>query len=180
MPVTEVQRIEGAAPIALYRLYSADGALLWVGITHSLRERLAKHAEDKPWWAEVAHKTVAWCSSQREAERAEADAIRTEEPRYNIRHKPVPKPVRQSKRPLTGAERQRDWRERHARRTVELERAYDSIKAENAELRKQLTALKAVLADALADNERLTKPQCRHPAEAVDGGTCRACGTDLW
>ena len=68
--------------------------------------------------------------------------------------------------PKTSAEQQRAWRDRRARLIAVLEQ-------ENARLR-------ADLADALAETERLAAQQCKHPAAAVDGGTCRACGNDLW
>ena len=64
--------------------------------------------------------------------------------------------------PKTGAERQQAWRDRRARLIAALEQ-------ENARLR-----------DVLAEAERLAARQCRHPAAAVDGGTCRACGNDVW
>ena len=65
--------------------------------------------------------------------------------------------------PKTGAERQQAWRDRRARLIAALEQ-------ENAQLR-----------DTLAEAERLAAQQCKHPAAAVDGGTCRACrGEDIW
>jgi hypothetical protein len=64
--------------------------------------------------------------------------------------------------PKTGAERQQAWRNRRARLIA-------TLKQENARLR-----------DALTEAERLAAQQCRHPAAAVDGGHCRACGTDIW
>jgi len=67
---------------------------------------------------------------------------------------------------MTTAERQRAFRRRQTDRITTLER-------ENARLR-------ADLAGVLAEAERLAAQQCRHPAAAVDSGTCRACGTDLW
>jgi hypothetical protein len=73
----------------------------------------------------------------------------------------------------THAERQRDYRGRQARRVLELERA-------NEDLTGQLEAAQADLGRALADLERFTSVQCKHPSEAVDGGTCRACGADVW
>ena len=79
----------------------------------------------------------------------------------------------QAKRAKTTAERQRAFRQRQADRTAALEAA-------NAELRAEADGLRADLADALAEAERLADQQCRHPAVAVDGGTCRACGTDIW
>lgn len=67
----------------------------------------------------------------------------------------------------TTAQRQQAWRQRRA--------------AEAVELRSRVADLEDRLADALAEVERLSAgPRCRHPAEAVDGGTCRACGEDIW
>jgi hypothetical protein len=68
--------------------------------------------------------------------------------------------------PETNAERQRAWRQRRARLVAALE-------AENAQLRAELDA-------ALGEAERLASTVCRHPAAAVDDGTCRACGTEIW
>jgi multidrug resistance efflux pump len=79
----------------------------------------------------------------------------------------------QAKRAKTTAERQRAFRQRQADRTAALEAA-------NAELRAEADGLRADLADALAETERLAAQQCKHPAAAVDGGTCRACGNDVW
>jgi predicted GIY-YIG superfamily endonuclease len=71
------------APTALYRLYSAAGDLLYVGITDHLKLRLAAHAKDKPWWGQVARKTVTWHPSKDEAAAAEAQAIHEERPAHN-------------------------------------------------------------------------------------------------
>jgi len=86
--------------------------------------------------------------------------------------------------PKSHAERQRDYRERQqvsarhqAERISELEAALD---AERAILHAELDAARSQLNAALAEVERLSASQCRHPAGAVDGGTCRACGTDVW
>jgi len=65
----------------------------------------------------------------------------------------------------TTAERQRAFRRRQTELIATLEQ-------ENARLR-------AELADALAEVQRLTTQACRHPAAAVEVGTCRACGTDV-
>ena len=75
--------------------------------------------------------------------------------------------------PKTNAERQQAWRQRRTRRLTALE-------AETAELRAQAGILRADLAAALAEAEQLAAAACRHPAGAVDGGTCRACGTEVW
>jgi hypothetical protein len=65
---------------------------------------------------------------------------------------------------MTTAERQRAFRRRQTERIAALE-------YENAHLR-------ADLAHALA--EAVAAQRCKHPAAAVDGGHCHACGTDVW
>lgn len=73
-------------PTMLYRLYCADGHLLYIGITDSWERRRAQHASEKPWWGEVAHEFVMPIDGRREAEHAERAAIRAERPAYNIVH----------------------------------------------------------------------------------------------
>jgi hypothetical protein len=81
---------------------------------------------------------------------------------------------------MTNAERQRNYRRRHAQRVAELQQAPAALRAEVAEVRRQLATARQDLADALAENERLAKPACHHPAEAVLDGRCHACGADVW
>lgn len=68
---------------AVYRLYDADGALLYVGVARSPRERLSDHAYRKPWWPQVARKTIEWHPDRETALEAEARAIHTEHPVHN-------------------------------------------------------------------------------------------------
>jgi DNA repair exonuclease SbcCD ATPase subunit len=75
--------------------------------------------------------------------------------------------------PLSNAERQQAFRQRRAR-------ALKDARAEIDRLRRQLAEAQQDLDGALAEVERLSSAQCKHPAEAVDGGTCRACGQDVW
>jgi predicted GIY-YIG superfamily endonuclease len=72
-------------PTALYRLYNAMGKLLYVGITGNIKARFAQHAETKPWWPEVARKTVEWHLTRESAAEAEVKAIGLERPIHNIR-----------------------------------------------------------------------------------------------
>jgi hypothetical protein len=65
----------------------------------------------------------------------------------------------------TTAAQQQAFRRRQTERIATLER-------DNAQLRADLAA-------ALAETERLAAQQCKHPAAAVDGGRCHACGTDV-
>ncbi len=75
--------------------------------------------------------------------------------------------------PKTNAERQRDYRQRRTDRITALE-------TEAAQLRAEFDSVRADLEAALAEVERLSVAQCRHPAPAVDGGPCRACGAEIW
>lgn len=70
----------------LYRLYAADGALLYVGISRSALRRLGQHLAEKPWAEEVARTTVEWFDTREAAAAAEVAAIVTERPRHNIAH----------------------------------------------------------------------------------------------
>lgn len=71
-------------PTALYRLFDAEGTLLYIGISGNLKTRFAKHAVHKPWWPEVARKTVEWHLTRTDAAEAEDKAIKTEKPKHNI------------------------------------------------------------------------------------------------
>lgn len=72
-------------PHVLYRLFNAAGALLYVGITSNLDERLKDHRSDKrkTWWPQVAQVTVEHHPTELDARRAESKAIRSEEPAWN-------------------------------------------------------------------------------------------------
>ena len=73
---------------------------------------------------------------------------------------------------LTAAQRQAAWRIRRARRVAVLEAEVSRLADENGSLRAEN--------EGLADEcERLSGLACRHPAAAVDGGHCHACGQDV-
>ncbi|WP_331763126.1 hypothetical protein OG571_47315 (plasmid) [Streptomyces sp. NBC_01369] len=73
---------------ALYRSFDAEGQLLYAGISGRLPVRWREHSRDYAtrWWPEVRSNTVEWFLTRVEAERAEREAIRTEEPLHNILH----------------------------------------------------------------------------------------------
>lgn len=76
-------------PTALYRLYDTRGALLYVGVTNNPERRFKQHRDSKPWWPQVARKTVEWRPSRVRALAEEAAAITAETPVYNIDHNPA-------------------------------------------------------------------------------------------
>lgn len=74
---------------ALYRLYDADGALLYIGISATPKERLKAHRyglHRNTWAPSVASQTVEWCESKDAALAAEEIAIRQEQPLHNGTH----------------------------------------------------------------------------------------------
>lgn len=73
---------------AVYRLFGTEGVLLYVGIARRIGLRWDQHATSQPWWPDVLQMTVEWYPSRTEAETAEREAIRTEEPKYNVAHYP--------------------------------------------------------------------------------------------
>lgn len=67
---------------ALYRLYKADGELLYIGISNNPEKRWRFHAADKPWWHWVARRDVTWLDSRQEALDVEEQATLKERPRF--------------------------------------------------------------------------------------------------
>jgi biotin operon repressor len=84
MSVQDAIEIDGD-PTAVYRLYGADGTLLYIGVTRNIAIRFAHHEANKPWWPLVARKTMTWYGSRSDAEAAEDAAIDAERPLYNIK-----------------------------------------------------------------------------------------------
>jgi predicted GIY-YIG superfamily endonuclease len=81
------QRIE---PNALYRFFSANDGLLYVGITKDLGTRLKSHNREKTWFREVAYIRVEHFDSREDVELAEYRAITEEHPLWNITYRVVP------------------------------------------------------------------------------------------
>lgn len=93
----------------LYRIFDANGALLYVGISLNAARRSSDHRA-KPWWPHVARIDVEAHPTRSAALHAEADAIEAEKPRYNVRTaRPAGRTDRQR---AQDAERARRFRER--------------------------------------------------------------------
>jgi predicted DNA-binding transcriptional regulator AlpA len=69
---------------ALYRLYDAQGALLYVGISGRPLHRVQHHRAKTAWGPEIATTTIEWLGTRQEALRAETRAIATEGPLHNV------------------------------------------------------------------------------------------------
>lgn len=71
-------------PTSLYRLFAADGSLLYVGIGGNPGRRFEQHRTNKPWWGDVASMTLEHHPTREAAIAAELQAIKAENPRHNI------------------------------------------------------------------------------------------------
>lgn len=69
---------------AVYRLFDSSGALLYVGISCNPEKRFRAHRNEKDWWQEVDGISIEWFESRHKASLAEAHAIGTEGPLYNV------------------------------------------------------------------------------------------------
>lgn len=76
---------------AIYRFYSSEGQLLYVGISDNPGHRFTQHEKTKTWWKEVTGISIEWAATRQAALAIERRAIRVESPVYNIaRHSPKP------------------------------------------------------------------------------------------
>lgn len=69
----------------LYRLYDANGQLLYVGVTGNPRKRFGDHRRNKDWWGDVSTRSLEWFDTEAQALEMEIRAITTEAPKYNLR-----------------------------------------------------------------------------------------------
>lgn len=67
----------------IYRFFDGDGAILYIGRTKSIGNRLMSHALEKQWWPEVA-RIEAHAVPAIDVAAAEVDLIRAESPRHNV------------------------------------------------------------------------------------------------
>ena len=70
--------------VALYRHFSKNGELLYVGVSRNPFERLADHVRRGDWTREIAAITLQWFDDPDQALDAEKLAITVEKPRWNI------------------------------------------------------------------------------------------------
>lgn len=71
-------------PFTLYRIFDVAGALLWVGQTTRPFERMREHSGDKLWVREMYNTRHEFFPDRDTLLIAEALAIRTEHPKYNV------------------------------------------------------------------------------------------------
>ena len=69
---------------AVYRHFAADGRLLYVGCSVNPLARLSCHVSQAKWFKQIARIDIVHYARGDEAIAAEAEAIRTENPVFNI------------------------------------------------------------------------------------------------
>lgn len=126
LPPELLLRVNG---YAVYRCYSEQGDLLYVGSTGQLGRRFGAHME-KAWFLQVRGITLEWYRDEVDALNAERLAIHVEHPKYNIVHRtnagalPRPKPrTQQRKRSSQGAKRGASVPAKNAKRSAGAIRA---------------------------------------------------------
>jgi predicted GIY-YIG superfamily endonuclease/predicted DNA-binding transcriptional regulator AlpA len=72
---------------ALYRHFTRENELLYVGVSLSPIARLSSHAKGSNWASSIASVTVEWLSTRAAALEAEKKAIKEERPLHNIIHR---------------------------------------------------------------------------------------------
>lgn len=90
-----------AVPTALYRHYSKDNELLYIGVSMTITGRTAKHETTAPWFQQIDHIKLQWYGSRSSALIAEEQAIKSEKPTHNITHNRRDSRAR-SQEPATG------------------------------------------------------------------------------
>ena len=71
----------------LYHVIGEADLLLYIGVSKHFGIRWQQHAQKQPWWNERQRMTVDLYDTRDEALDAEALAIFTEQPKYNILHR---------------------------------------------------------------------------------------------
>lgn len=76
------ETIQEQRSAAVYRLYDAEGTLLYIGSAYNPKERAKQHRE-KAWWPQVARREDEWYPSREAAYVAETEAIKEARPPAN-------------------------------------------------------------------------------------------------
>lgn len=70
----------------VYWHWDANGVLLYIGYTEDMGAREKQHSREDDWYTEVVATKRTRYGSEAEARAAETEAIREEQPKYNVMH----------------------------------------------------------------------------------------------
>lgn len=105
-------------PHFVYRIFDTQGALIYVGQTCDLDERLVAHARNKAWWPAAGRIEGSLVQNDEIAKQIETEVIRRDMPLYNVQES-----VRSgtlSAIPCADSVRVSDWRRRVAAARIPL------------------------------------------------------------
>lgn len=77
---------EQVRPCSVYRIYAADGTLIYVGVTDRGQRRQVEHINSKQWAREMAETHWEHYESREKALSRERELIITQHPKYNLIH----------------------------------------------------------------------------------------------
>jgi len=75
----------------LYRHFDSRGKLLYVGVSLAALLRLRQHKNNAQWFADIARVEIQHLDDREAALQAEKDAIKREQPAFNVMHNKVTK-----------------------------------------------------------------------------------------
>lgn len=81
----------GSGKQTLYRFWSHNHELLYIGISSNLPQRITEHRQNKKWWTDIATITVEHFPDRASVSAAEKIAIQNERPLWNIAHNRHPR-----------------------------------------------------------------------------------------
>lgn len=70
----------------LYRHFDKEGTLLYVGESLSFSKRTKDHERGSDWFGDITNITIEKFDSKKSALKAEVQAIKKENPKFNIQH----------------------------------------------------------------------------------------------
>lgn len=85
-PAVVASRRISSTPTAVYRMYDASGALLYIGQSVNPASRPMQLADHRKWVTNIASITLQWLPTRQDALREEESAIRAERPLHNVTH----------------------------------------------------------------------------------------------
>ena len=90
MAINAAQRRVSKFPTDVYRVYDADGDLLYVGCSVNALKRMHGHKQSAKWWNLAASGLILQYENRAMARVEEAAAILEEQPRFNVQIDYVP------------------------------------------------------------------------------------------
>lgn len=89
LPPSVRRRSKPVGP-ALYRYYDDTDRLLYIGISDELTGRVSGHSKGSPWMDFAVRSTITRYPSRAKAAAAEVEAIKSEQPLFNLKHNNTP------------------------------------------------------------------------------------------